>query len=92
MSRQNEIRIRLDHAELEQLDELRHGVPRAVYLRSLLHRPPEVADVASREESLAILTSQARDGKVTAAIALARELRGEFSGDDDPLDDLLRAK
>jgi hypothetical protein len=33
--------------------------------------------VADRTESLAILTAMARDGKVTAAIALARELSGQ---------------
>jgi hypothetical protein len=33
------------------------------------------AEVASRDEALSILTSLARDGRVSAAIALARELR-----------------
>lgn len=82
MSRTNEIRVRLTDDELAQLDELRPGeMPRAVFLRSLLHKPPDVADVASREESLAILTSLAREGRVSAAIALERALRGE-AGDE----------
>ncbi len=87
MSRQNEIRVRLTDDELTELDGQRNGVPRAVYLRSLIHKAPEVVDVASREESLALLTSMARDDKVTGAIALERALRGEDLGTDG--DDLL---
>jgi len=93
MSRNNEVRLRLTDEELEQLDELRPpGMPRAVYVRSLLHGPPEVTDVADREESLAILTSMARDGKVTAAVALARELTNDSGAGDDALDDLLKGQ
>jgi hypothetical protein len=91
MSRQHKVEVRLTDGEIEELDEQRHNVPRAVYLRSLLHKPPVTADVASREESLAILTSLARDGRVSAAIALARELRGDGegpSGDSDIFDTL----
>lgn len=90
MSRENEVRIRLTDAELEQLDEVRGEMPRAVWLRRAIQRPPEVVDVASREESLAILTAMARDGRVTAAIALARELPGHEgpARPDDPLGDV----
>lgn len=63
-------------AELARLDELRPaGTSRPAFLRSLLHEPPRDDDVATRGEALAILTSQARDGKVSSAIALERALR-----------------
>jgi hypothetical protein len=91
MSRDHRIEIKLTDDELAQLDELRPpGMPRAVYLRSLIHKPPEVADVASREESLALLTAMSRDGKVTAAIALARELRDEDAPADDEFEAIFR--
>lgn len=94
MKRENEIHLRLSDDELAQLDKQRSpGMPRAVYLRSLIHRPPEITDVATREEALAILTAMARDGKATAAIAPVREVRAdeENSGNgEDPLDALLR--
>jgi hypothetical protein len=77
LGREHEIKVRLSDDELEALDELRNGVSRAAFLRSLVRKPPEVTDVADRTESLAILTAMARDGKVTAAIALARELSGQ---------------
>ena len=48
-------------------------------------------DVATRDESLAILTGLARDGRVAAAIALARELRGEQTT-GDLLDDILKSR
>jgi hypothetical protein len=92
MSRVNEVRVRLTDSELEQLDELRGSIPRAVWLRNAVQRPPEVVDVASREESLAILTAMAREGKQQAAIALERALRGDSGDSDDPLEALLRAK
>ncbi|MDQ5831950.1 MAG: hypothetical protein M3550_02690 [Actinomycetota bacterium] len=93
MGREHEIKIRLSEGELAQLDELRPpGMPRAVFLRSLVHKPPDVADVASAEEALAILTAMARDGRVTAAIALARELSGQHTGarEGDPLAEVDR--
>jgi hypothetical protein len=37
--------------------------------------------VATREEVLAMLTAQARDGRVASAIALARELREDGAPD-----------
>jgi len=92
MSRQNEIRVRLSDDELAQFDELRPpGMPRAVFVRSLVHKAPEVADVASRKEALAILTSLAREGCTTAAIALERALRGGEAPSGDVLSELLGA-
>ena len=73
-SRENEIKLRLNDAELARLDKLRGGVPRAAYVRSLLRGDPQGPDVASRAEALSILTGLARDGRVSAAIALVREL------------------
>jgi hypothetical protein len=64
MAREHTLKIQLSDEELGHLDELRGGVPRAVYVRQLIHKPPEVKDVATYEEALAILTSMARDGKV----------------------------
>lgn len=43
--------------------------------RSLLREPQREAEVASREEALSILTSLARNGRVSAAIAPERALR-----------------
>jgi hypothetical protein len=92
VARTHRIEVKLSDSELEELDELRGGVERAVWLRQAIHKPPETVDVASREEALAILTSLARDGRVSAAIALERALRGDSGDSDDPLEALLRAK
>jgi hypothetical protein len=43
----------------------------------------EQQDVATRDEALALLTAKARSGSVSAAIALARELRFDEPGDDE---------
>jgi hypothetical protein len=93
VAREHEIKVRLSDGELEELDELRGGIDRAVWLRQAIHKPPETVDVASREEALAILTSLARDGRVSAAIALARELRGgdDGAGGDSDIFDTLDA-
>jgi hypothetical protein len=90
LGREHEVKVRLDEDELALLDEMRNGVTRAACLRSLIHKPPEIADVASREESLALLTAMARDGKVSAAIALERALRGADDADTDGGDLLTR--
>ena len=50
-----------------------------------------MAKVASRSESLSILTFLARDGRVAAAIALERALRSE-ARTDDVLDEILGSK
>jgi hypothetical protein len=52
-------------------------VSRATFLRSLLQEPPSGSELATRTEALGILTRLARDGRVTAAIALERALRDE---------------
>ena len=49
-------------------------------------------DVASRREALAILTGLARDGRLAAAIVLARELRTDATPSGDVLDDFLGSR
>jgi hypothetical protein len=90
LGREHEIKVRLSGDELAVLDEMRNGITRAAYLRSLIRRPPDAGEVADRTEALAILTGLAREGRTTAAIALERALRGEGIGSDDELDRLLR--
>lgn len=93
MAREHSIKVTLSGQELARLDELRPpGTSRPAFLRSLLREPPRGDEVATREESLSILTSLARDGRVAAAIALERALREHHSDPSDPLDDLLRAR
>ena len=75
MSRRHHIKVSLDDREVMRLDELRGDEERAVYLRRLLHEPPDGREVATRAEALAILTRLARDNRTTAAIALERALR-----------------
>jgi hypothetical protein len=71
--RGHQIKVTLSADELVRLDELKpSGVSRAAFLRSLLREPPRDDEVATRTEALAILTRQARDGKVASAIALER--------------------
>jgi hypothetical protein len=92
VAREHIVKVVFNDTELEELDELRGNIPRPTFLRSLVHRPPDVAEVASRDEALAILTAMARDGRVTPAIALARELRSDEApsvGDGSLLDRLL---
>ena len=90
-TRENEIKLRLDDAELARLDELRGGVPRAAYVRSLLRGDPQDPDVASRAEALSILTGLARDGRVSAAIALVRELPPDTGESfDDAFERIIR--
>jgi hypothetical protein len=92
MPREHLIKVTLNGDELARLDELRPaGTSRPAFLRSLLREPPRDDDVATREEALSILTQLARDGRVAAAIALERALRGEAAS-GDVLDDILRAK
>jgi hypothetical protein len=92
MTRENSIKVTFSDAELARLDELRPpGTSRPAFLRSLLREPPRNDEVATREEALSILTTLARDGRVAAAIALERALRGEVAS-GDVLDDILRAK
>ena len=80
--RDHKVMVRLNAKEAARLDEIRGTAPRAVYLRRLLQEPPKDDEVATRREALALLSGLARDGKVTATIALARELRGD-AGEED---------
>lgn len=91
MSRGHIVKVALSDQELARLDELRPpDVKRATFMRSLLQEPPTGDEVATRTEALAILTRLARDGKVTAAIAIARELRDERLEPDGEMARLLR--
>jgi hypothetical protein len=73
--REHHVMVVLNDAEVAIVDEHRGEVPRATYLRQLLHEPAKEQDVASRAEAMAILTRLAREGKQQAACALAKELR-----------------
>jgi hypothetical protein len=76
-ARTHPVKVSLNDQELARLDEIRGDEERAVYLRRLLHEPPNGSEVATHTEALAILTRLARDGRTTAAIALERALRGD---------------
>lgn len=90
MARDNLVKVTLSGDEIVRLDELRPaGVSRPAFFRTLLHEPPRDDEVATRSEALAILTRQARDGKVASAIALERALRTEGAGAGDELDEIL---
>jgi hypothetical protein len=91
MGREHEVKVRVNDDELAVLDEMRNGVSRAAYLRSLIRRPPAACDVADRQEALAILSALAREGRTTAAIALERALRGGEAPSGELLDELLGA-
>ncbi len=89
--RNHDVMVRLNDSELARLDELRPpDVKRAPFLRSLLQEPPSGDEVATRTEALAILTRLARDGRTTAAIALAKELRDDHEAPEGELARLLR--
>jgi hypothetical protein len=90
LGREHEIKVRVDDDELAELDAMRNGVSRAAFVRSLIRKPPEIADVADQKEALAILTAMARDGKVAAAIALQRALHDPPQAHvKDELDEIL---
>jgi hypothetical protein len=91
MTRDHYIKVSLNHQEVARLDDIRGDEERAVYLRRLLHQPPDGSEVATHDEALAILTRLARDGRATAAIALERALRGSESVSDD-LESFLQAR
>ena len=89
--RQHRVLVRLSDDEVARLDELRPTItPRAVYLRNLLREPPTVKNIADHDEVLALLSAQARAGKVAAAIALERALRAAPRSDEDFDDELRR--
>jgi hypothetical protein len=91
--RPNRIEIVLSDSELADLDEARpSGLPRATYLHQRLYEPPSTDKIATHEEVLGLLSRKAREGSVSAAVALERALRGtESDGDfDDELARFLR--
>jgi hypothetical protein len=55
--------------------------------RSLLHGPPRDEDVATRNEALGILNRLTRDGRVAAAMALARALGNDDAGEGDTFEE-----
>ncbi|HEY6652737.1 MAG TPA: hypothetical protein VI028_01290 [Solirubrobacterales bacterium] len=87
--REHRVMVALDDDEVAVLDERRGGIPKAAYLRQMLHGPPQRAEVATRSEALHLLSLSARDGKVMAQVALARELRE--GGEHDVVDWILNA-
>jgi hypothetical protein len=88
--REHSIKVTTNGDELARLDELRPpGTSRPAFLRSLLRDPPRDDEIATRDEALAILTALARDGRVAAAIALERALRGGGPMGRDALDEIL---
>jgi len=89
-ARKNDLMVRLSDEELARLDEIRPpGLSRPAFVRSLLREPPAGDEVATRSEALQILTGLAREGRVSAAIALERALRESEEGETDPLDAIL---
>lgn len=76
-ARTHHIKVSLSDQEAARLDELRGDEERAVYLRRLLHEPPSGTEIATHGEAMAILSRLARDGKVVAAVALEKTLRGD---------------
>ena len=60
-------------------------------MRSLLREPSRCVDVATRSEALGIHTSLARDGRLSAAIALESALRNTDPGESDVLQELVGA-
>lgn len=88
-NREHTIKVSLNDGELAVLDERRGSVPRAAYLRRLLHGPPPQSDIATRSEALGLLTELARDRRTAAVIALAKELRE--AGEPDVLRWILEA-
>lgn len=92
--RDRRITIRLSDNEMARLDELKpRGTTRGAFMRSFLRRTPAEDEIASHDESLAILTAQARDGSSTAAVALERALRANEQGEveTDDLEEFLAA-
>jgi hypothetical protein len=70
VARETKFLVSLNDDEAAILDERRGGVPKATYLRQMLHGPPQRAEVATRSEALHLLSLSARDGKVMAQVAL----------------------
>ena len=71
-TREHAVKVSLNSEELARLDRARGSAERAVYLRTLLYEPPNITEIASHKEALAILSRLARAGGTAAAIALER--------------------
>ena len=91
-TRQHAVKVSLNSDELARLDRARGRTERAVYLRTLLYEPPDISEIASHAEALAILSNLARAGGTAAAISLERTLRNEGAGDDDELARILEGR
>jgi hypothetical protein len=81
-TREHAVKVSLNSDELARLDQARGSTERAVYLRTLLYEPPDVSEVASHKEALALLSRLARAGGTAAAVALERALRDHPRGND----------
>jgi hypothetical protein len=77
MNRVHRLVIRVNDDERARIDELRSGLSRPAFMRSLLRSglPAVEPEVATHAEALGILTRLARDDGTAAAIALERALR-----------------
>jgi hypothetical protein len=81
-ARKHAVKVSLNSEELARLDRARGSAERAVYLRTLLYEPPDISEIASHKEALAILSRLARAGGTAAAVALERALRDYPGGND----------
>ena len=83
MTRDSRVTVRLSPAEVERLDGFAagRGLSRAAALRALLREPGEAPSaLPTPAEAVALLAESARDGSVTARVALARLLDGSSAG------------
>ncbi len=82
------LQVRLSSEESDLLDSARGSASRSAFVRGLIRRAAEGdrGTVADRNEALALLSEQARAGKVPAVIALERALRTDqpSTGEDVP--------
>ena len=89
-AREHAVKVSLNSDELARLDRARGRTERAVYLRTLLYEPPDISEIATHAEALAILSNLARAGGTAAAVSLERALR-DYRGGTDFDDDLFEA-
>jgi hypothetical protein len=59
-ARKHAVKVSLNSGELARLDRARGRTERAVYLRTLLYQPPDISEIATHAEALAILSNLAR--------------------------------
>jgi hypothetical protein len=53
-TREHSVKVSLNSEELARLDGARGRTERAVYLRTLLYEPPDINEIASHKEALAL--------------------------------------